>query len=38
MEATGVYWKPIWHLLEEHFDLVLATPSTSRTFRAARRT
>jgi len=24
MEATGVYWKPIWHLLEEHFELVLA--------------
>lgn len=24
MEATGVYWKPIWHVLEEHFTLVLA--------------
>ncbi len=24
MEATGVYWKPIWHLLEERFELVLA--------------
>jgi transposase len=24
MEATGVYWKPVWHLLEEHFGLVLA--------------
>lgn len=24
MEATGVYWKPIWHLLEEHFELILA--------------
>jgi transposase len=24
MEATGVYWKPIWHLLEEHVELVLA--------------
>jgi transposase len=24
MEATGVYWKPVWHLLEEHFALVLA--------------
>jgi transposase len=23
MEATGVYWKPVWHLLEEHFELVL---------------
>jgi transposase len=24
MEATGVYWKPVWHLLEGHFELVLA--------------
>ena len=24
MEATGVYWKPIWHPLEDHFELVLA--------------
>jgi transposase len=24
MEATGVYWKPVWHLLEGHFDLTLA--------------
>lgn len=24
MEATGVYWKPVWHMLEEHFELVLA--------------
>ena len=24
MEATGVYWKPVWHLLEGHFALVLA--------------
>jgi transposase len=24
MEATGVYWKPVWHLLEGDFDLVLA--------------
>ena len=24
MEATGVYWKPVWHILEGHFDLVLA--------------
>ena len=24
MEATGVYWKPVWHVLEEHFALVLA--------------
>lgn len=24
MEATGVYWKPLWHVLEGHFELVLA--------------
>jgi transposase len=24
MEATGVYWKPIWHVLEAKFKLVLA--------------
>ena len=24
MEATGVYWKPVWHVLDEHFTLVLA--------------
>ena len=24
MEATGVHWKPVWHVLEGHFELVLA--------------
>jgi transposase len=24
MEATGVYWKPVWHVLEESVTLVLA--------------
>lgn len=24
MEATGVYWKPVWHVLESSFELVLA--------------
>ena len=24
MEATGVYWKPVWHILEEDFELTLA--------------
>lgn len=24
MEATGVYWKPVWHILEEGIALVLA--------------
>lgn len=27
MEATGVYWKPVWHVLEGHFELVLANAS-----------
>ena len=24
MEATGVYWKPVWHILESRFTLILA--------------
>lgn len=24
MEATGVYWKPVWHVLEGSFQLMLA--------------
>jgi transposase len=24
MEATGVYWKPVWHILDGHFSLILA--------------
>jgi transposase len=24
MESTGVYWKPVWHILEGHVELVLA--------------
>jgi transposase len=24
MESTGVYWKPVWHVLEGEFELVLA--------------
>ena len=23
MESTGVYWKPVWHMLEGRFDLML---------------
>jgi transposase len=26
MEATGVYWKPIWNVLEDHFELMLVNP------------
>jgi transposase len=24
MEATGVYWRPVWHVLEDEFELTLA--------------
>jgi len=24
LEATGVYWKPVWHILEGHVTLILA--------------
>src|SRR5436305_5916361 len=24
MESTGVYWKPVWNLLEDRFELILA--------------
>jgi transposase len=24
MEATGVYWRPVWHVLDSDFELVLA--------------
>lgn len=30
MEATGVYWKPVWHVLEDEFELVLANPQHIR--------
>jgi transposase len=30
MEATGVYWKPVWHVLEGEFELVLANPAHIR--------
>ena len=23
MESTGIYWKPVWHVLEGHFELLL---------------
>lgn len=28
MEATGVYWRPVWHVLEEHarYELMLVNP------------
>ena len=24
MEATGIYWRPVWHILEDGFNLILA--------------
>ena len=30
MESTGVYWKPVWHMLEGEFELVLANASHIR--------
>jgi transposase len=30
MEATGVYWKPVWHVLAEGFELVLANAAHIR--------
>ncbi|MBV9265800.1 MAG: IS110 family transposase [Acidobacteriaceae bacterium] len=27
MESTGVYWKPVWNILEPHFQLVLLNPA-----------
>ena len=26
MESTGVYWKPVWNVLEGHFPMLLANP------------
>lgn len=26
MEATGVYWRPVWNILEEEFELLLVNP------------
>lgn len=33
MEATGVYWKPVWHVLEGQFDLLLANPTQVKALR-----
>jgi transposase len=33
MEATGVYWKPVWHVLEGQFKLVLANPMQVKALR-----
>src|SRR5262249_34463092 len=33
MEATGVYWKPVWHVLEGQFELLLVNPMQVRALR-----
>ena len=33
MEATGVYWKPVWHILEGQFELLLANPVQVQAFK-----
>ena len=41
MEATGIYWKPVFHALcaaERRWRCCWSTPGTSRTSRAARAT
>jgi len=39
MEATGVYWKPVWHILADGgFQLVLANAAHIKTSPAARAT
>lgn len=38
MEATGVYWKPVWHVLEGSLHQVLANAAHIRNGRGARRT
>ncbi len=30
MEASGVYWKPVWHVLEGDFKVVLVNPAHMR--------
>ena len=33
MEATGVYWKPVWHMLQGQFGLLLANPTQVKALR-----
>jgi transposase len=30
MESTGIYWKPVWHVLEGSFELILANAKDIR--------
>jgi transposase len=37
MEATGVYWKPVWAVLEDEFELLLVSrASKSHPWREAK--
>src|SRR5262249_12939469 len=36
MESTGVYWKPVWNILEGNFTSFWPTPNMSKMCRAAR--
>src|SRR4051795_2745091 len=38
MEATGVYWRPVWAVLEDRFELMPSTPATSSRSPGARPT
>ncbi len=38
MEATGVYWKPVWAILEDEFDCLLVNARHVKQCRAARPT
>jgi hypothetical protein len=38
LESTGVYWKPVWHRLEDHLTLVLANATAVRNLPGARAT
>jgi len=32
MESTGSYWKPVWNILEESFELILVNPQHIKAF------
>ncbi len=36
MESIGVFWKPIFNILEDEFPVVLSNPSTSRKYQETR--
>lgn len=32
MESTGIYWKPVWHILVDSLNLILANPQKIKIF------